>query len=112
MDNLYSALFTKEALFLSLAIVGFLYFLGKIPVKNVKTKNTKYLKDNKVWRRILPLLPLVLGVGVAFAPGVSQLPKEEWGSIIVFGVWCGFVASHGRKIIKRGILDKLKDQNE
>ena len=106
MDNLYSVLFTKEALFLSIAIVGLLFFVGKIPIG----KKSKLLRSNKVWRRILPILPLFIGVGAAFAPGVSNIPLEQWGSIIIFGVWCGFVASHGRKILKRGILDNLEER--
>ena len=113
MGDLQSILFTKEVLFLSAAIVALLFFLGKIPVGGLSAKKKpKLLWNNVVWRRLLPIVPLFVGTGAAFAPGVTKIPIEEWGNIIVFGIWCGFVASHGRKILKRAILDKLEGKKE
>ena len=95
---------------LSAGIVAVLFFLGKIPAGSGPKDKTLLLRDNKIWRRFLPILPLIIGVGAAFAPGITKIPREEWGSIIIFGIWCGFLASHGRKILKRVTLDKLEDK--
>lgn len=102
MDNLKDVLLSPNVLKFSGAIIALLWFLGKIPISKQKC-----LRDNIWWRKILPLLPLVLGVGFAFAPGVSGIESEEWGDIIVFGLWTGFVAIQGRKVLKRWIVDKL-----
>ena len=62
------------------------------------------------WRRVLPLLPLALGVAGAFLPGIvndgDEIPAT-WGSKVLVGLWAGFISSHLRKVIKRFFSDKF-----
>lgn len=106
--DIVSMLVTQQVLALAAGITALVWGIGSIP-----TKNKNRLRDSKVWRRILPLVPLVLGVGGAFLPGVvtgedgSAVP---WGEAVVVGLWTGFLAAHGRKVIKRLAIDKLDDR--
>jgi len=104
-----SALLTKEVLAAAAGIVALLWGLGTIPIGESPDGRLRRLRDAKWWRRLLPLLPLGLGVAVAYMPGVAQIPLDQWGAVLVFGLWVGFVASHGRKLIKRLVLDRLED---
>lgn len=101
--DIISAFITKEIGLLIVGIVAVLYFAGMIPVGD------KRLKQIVIWRRLLPLVPLVLGVAGAFLPSVVGTEGEpaSWGAKILVGVFAGFVAAHGRKVIKRGVLDKF-----
>lgn len=106
--DLVEILITKEILLLSAGIVAVIFGLGRIPIS--KQHN---LRDNAWWRRFLPIVPLGLGIGGAFLPGVigSEEPVA-WGTKILAGLWAGFVAAHGRKIIKRMAIDKLDDRKQ
>lgn len=98
--DLTSILLTPQILSLAAGIVAILWGLGKMPVGDGTLAKLGW------WRRLLPVMPLVLGVGGAFMPGV--VTAEGWGTMILAGLWAGFVAAHGRKIIKRTAkLDKL-----
>jgi hypothetical protein len=103
--DLVSILITPQVLAIAAATVAVIYFLGQIPLRRSKLVHARW------WRRILPLLPLAIGVVMAFLPGV--LPKEValskgWGTNVLVGLWSGLVASHGRAVFKRLVLDKLE----
>ncbi len=102
-----SALLTKEVLAAAAGIVALLWGVGSLPIGDGPGGRQRRLRDCPWWRRVLPLLPLAMGVGMAYMPGVAKIPKEDWGAVLVFGLWVGFVASHGRKVIKRLAVDKL-----
>jgi hypothetical protein len=95
-------LINEQVLWLAGGIFALLWGAGKVPI-------SKTMKLGKwwLWRDLLPVLPLLLGVAGAFLPGVVDMPPEEWGIRIVFGLWTGFVAAHGRKILKRGTVDRI-----
>lgn len=110
-------LLTPNVLMLSAAIVALLSGLGTISIGKDK------LRAHWVWRNLLPVLPLVLGVGGAFMPGVICDPGVPsggaeilsgmwcgWGTKIVAGLWAGFIAAHGFKIFKRIVVDRLRDE--
>lgn len=97
MQNLFDSLLTPQVLTISSAIIAVLFSLGKFTVGGVP------LNKKKLWKKILPLLPLVLGVVGAFLPGVLGSAEEpvSIGSKVLIGLWCGLVASQSRNILKR-----------
>ena len=104
-----SALLTKEVLAAAAGIVALLWGIGMSPIGESPDGRVRKLRDSKWWRRLLPLMPLALGVAVAYLPGVVEIPTDQWGAVLVQGLWVGFVASHGRKLIKRLVVDRLED---
>ena len=103
-----SLLLTKQVLAFAAGIVALVWGVGMIPLKGGKR-----LKTNKVWLKLVPIVPLVLGIAGAFLPGVLSTPDGApvlWGEAVVTGLWTGFIAAHGFKIFKRLIVDKLDDK--
>jgi len=99
--NIVETLVTPQVLALAAAIVAVLFGIGKAaPV----------LRKKKWWLKLLPILPLVLGVGGAFLPGVITHDAGSWGSLVLAGLFAGFLASHGRNIFKRLLIDKMKSE--
>jgi hypothetical protein len=79
-------LLTKEVLAAAAAIVALLWWVGRIPVGETPGGLLRRVRDCVWWRRLLPLLPMALGVGVAYLPGVAKIPKDQWGAVLVFGL--------------------------
>jgi len=99
--DLVNQLLTPQVLAISAAIVALLWGVGQVKLGKGK------LADNKWWRKFLPIIPLALGVAGAFAVGQFGDGAEKVQEPILTGLWAGFVAAHGRKIIKRLVKDKL-----
>lgn len=103
LQDLTAILLTQEVIALSAGIFAVLVTLNR----TVSIKGRRLARVPKWWR-IMPLLPLVLGVAGAFLPGV--VPNAAgWGTQVLVGLWAGFVAAHGRKIFKRLVTDKQPD---
>lgn len=101
--KLVDILLAPQVIALAAGIIALLFGLGKIPVK----KNT--LGKLRWWRRILPILPLVLGIAGAFLIGQANGDgAQPFGHPLVLGLWAGFLAAHGRKIVKRLFVDKVE----
>jgi len=103
--DLVSILITPQVLAIAAATVALIYFLGQIPFRRSKLVNARW------WRRLLPLLPLAMGVGMAFLPGVLPADvslSKGWGTNVLVGLWSGLVASQGRAVFKRLVVDKLE----
>lgn len=103
--DLVGVLITPQVLAIAAATVAVLYFLGRIPVRRGRLAKAGW------WRRILPVLPIALGIGAAFLPGV--LAGEDgaampWGTRLLVGAWAGLVAAQGRKVFKRLLVDKFE----
>lgn len=103
--DLTAILFTKEVAIIAAAIFALVFFLGKLPA------GKRQLGQTRVWSKLVPVLPLALGIGAAFLPGVIPLAEGQtlgsaWGNLVLIGVWAGLVASQGRKIFKRLLVDK------
>jgi hypothetical protein len=99
-------LVSPQILLIAAAIVAVLTAFGHI-VGPSKGK----LADAPLWRRILPVLPLVLGVAFVMIPGVYpgyQGAPEAIGSKILAGLWAGFVAGKGKQLFVRTILGKIE----
>lgn len=103
--DLVNILVTPQVLVIAAAIVAVLHFAGRIPVKGGA------LGKRRAWRRILPVLPVVLGIGAAFLPGVLTAEDGSvpaWGTRLLIGAWAGLVAAQGRKVLKRAFVDKIE----
>lgn len=105
-EQLMEILLAPQVIGLSAGIVAVLHFVGLIPLK----KGT--LGKHPKWRRFLPLLPLVLGIGGAFLMGaITGDEAQKIQTPIITGCWAGFVAAHGRKVLKRFAVDKLESKD-
>lgn len=97
-------LLSKEIVVIAAGIVAALHFAGLIPFRK------RRLGQTRVWSKLLPVLPMLLGVGAVLLPGVVALGdghtvRSSWGNLVLLGVWAGLVASQGRKVFKRGLVD-------
>jgi hypothetical protein len=102
--ELESILLTPPVLVISAATVATIYFIGQAPVGASTLSNISW------WRRILPVLPIMFGIGAAFLPGVlvgDDGDPMAWGNRLLVGAWSGLVAAQGRKIIKRLTVEKI-----
>jgi len=104
--KLMEILLAPEVIVLSAAIIALLQGVGQIPLKRGKLSKATW------WRRVLPILPLAIGVAGAFAIGRFNEETAPLATPILTGLWSGFVAAHGRKVVKRLVLDKLKGKEE
>jgi hypothetical protein len=95
MTDLVSAFLTPQTLLLIAGVWAV-----------VEGLNRAGLKKSKVWWRLLPIIPLVLGAGLAVCPGVLDLGSAGWGSKLLYGLIAGGLASQFRKSIKRSVMDK------
>ena len=96
--DIMSILLTPQVLGLSAGIIAVLYGIGKIPLKGDKT-----VGKSVWWRKVLPIVPLALGVAGAFTMGGGDTIETP----VITGLWAGFVAAHGRKVVKRLLVDNL-----
>ena len=103
--KLTEILLAPEVIILAAAIIALLEGVGKVPLKKGKLAKAVW------WRRMLPIAPLVLGVLGAFAISWFNEDVEMIGTPILSGLWAGFVAAHGRKVVKRLVIDKLKEKD-
>lgn len=100
--QLFEILMDRQVLSMSVAIIALLYGVGKIPIPG------STLERNRLWRRVLPVLPLALGVAGAIATSAASDDADpSVAHSVMLGLWAGFVAAHGRKIVKRLIVDKI-----
>jgi len=58
------------------------------------------LEKSSVWWHVLPILPELIGVGLAMIP-VAAAEGAGIGDRILLGIIAGALASKGRKVIKR-----------
>ena len=100
MNPLIDILLHPRIIALSAAIIAVLHFVGLIPI------GTCTIAKHRAYRRFLPLLPLLLGIGGAFLMGNFG---EQIDNPIIAGCWAGFVAAHSRKVFKTVIINKLQE---
>jgi hypothetical protein len=106
MESIFEAVVTKGMAGLAAAAIGIMLFLGKVPVNGKKLNSTKFWKD---WGIFLLLGICTIG---AFAPGVNDIPVNQWGSIMVFAMVSSVVAMVGRKLLKPIIFNKLEGKTK
>lgn len=56
------------------------------------------------YRRALPVLPEALGVAAAFAGGIPAVEGQPVAIRIAAGLWCGYVAQRGHKLLGQTLL--------
>jgi 4-amino-4-deoxy-L-arabinose transferase-like glycosyltransferase len=111
--KLLDTLLAPEIIALAAAIIALLFGLNKVPIRKTTLGNLRW------WRRLLPILPLVFGVAGAFTMGqMNGDAGMPFHHPLLLGLWAGFLAAHGRKVVKRLFVDKVekadagKDQGE
>lgn len=102
MEGLFAEIVTPKMAALAAAAIAIMLFVGTRPFKGKKINTTKFWKDWGV------AVLIIVCVGGSFAPGINDIPKTEWGSVLVFGFVSAFVAHLGRKILKPIILNRVE----
>jgi hypothetical protein len=69
----------------------------------------RVLKDTPIaklgiYRRLLPVLPEMFGVAAAFGGGIPSVDGQPVVIRIAAGLWCGYVAQRGHKLLGQAIL--------
>lgn len=95
--DIFDQLVTKENLGAAAGIYAVLTAVRKA-VPNLYT--------HKVFNRLLPFLPLILGIGSAF---LVRQPGMKSGSTVVLGLVIGFTASQFHQILSRVLSKKTDD---
>lgn len=68
------------------------------------------IKKSKFWWHAMPYLPVIIGVLLSIIPGVIE--AKEIGVKVVVGIASSGIATMGRNMLKRSILDKFRDEND
>ncbi len=102
MDSIFSSIITPGMAGLAAAAIAIMLFVGKIPYKGIRINQTK------LWTGWGEFLLLAVCIGGSFAPGVTDISKSEWGSLLVFAAVAALTAHLGRKILKPVILSRLE----
>lgn len=103
-ESIFSTIVTKQMSFLAGGAIAVMLILGRIPLKGGKIK----LNETSFWKNWGSFVLAGLCLAGAFAPGVSKIPYEDWGSIVIFGLVASIVAHLGRKILAPVILNRLE----
>ncbi len=91
MDELAARLLNEYIVLMSAAAWFIVWVLQKVfPVIN----------RNHWARQLKPLYPAILCQGFVWIPGAVE-DGMAWGTRILIGFWCGFLASIGYQLIKR-----------
>lgn len=106
MEGIFESIITKDMAMLAAAAIAVMFFLGKIPLKTGKLNQTKFWGD---WGTFV--LVIVCTVG-AFLPGVSDIPKSNYGGCIVFALVSSIVAHLGRAVLKPLLIRKLEGKKK
>jgi hypothetical protein len=80
------------------AVAAIILGVNKIPMSKTRTLGQVWW-----WRRILPVVPIALGIGLAFIPGVIE---GTAGSRLLLGIIAGVAAAHARKVLNRTVAGK------
>jgi hypothetical protein len=105
MESIFSAIVTPGMAGLAAAAIALMLFFGRIPYKGSRINQTKFWKN---WGEFVLVAICIAG---AFAPGVSDLPYERWGGLLVFAAVSALVAHLGRKILKPFIISQLEGKS-
>lgn len=83
----------------SAAVLPIVYFL----VEWAK----KAFGDNKIFERILPLMPVLIAFGLSWIPGLG-MASAAIGAKILFAFAAGGIAGTGQQVIKKTVMGKTK----
>jgi hypothetical protein len=106
LEGIFESIITKNMALLATAAVSLMLIVGKITLKNNKAVN-----QTKFWGDWGTFILAALCVAGAFLPGVSDIPAENWGANLVFGLVSTIVAHLGRSILKPLIVRKLEGKH-
>jgi len=106
MNGVVEQIVTPQVAALAAGIVAILWGVGM-----VRGADGTKLADRAWWRRVLPLVPLLLGVAGAFMPGVIP-DAVGWGAQVLAGLLAGFTAAHGRKVVRRVVMGRMNGSDQ
>jgi hypothetical protein len=102
MGSLFDSVVTPGMAYLAAGAIAVMIFIGRIPYKGKRINRTKF------WKNWGEYVLVAICFGGSFAPGVTDIPANEWGSILIFAAVSAFVAHIGRKLLKPFIITKLE----
>lgn len=106
MESVFSSIITPGMAGLAAAAIAVMLFVGRIPANGSRVNQTKF------WKNWGEFILVALCIGGSFAPGINDIPKSEWGSILVFAAVSALVAHLGRKALKPVVINKLEGKNK
>jgi hypothetical protein len=106
MEGIFESIITPGMAALAAASIAIMLFVGKIPIKGKRLNTTKF------WTNWGEFILVALCIAGSFAPGVTEIPKSEWGSILIFAAVSALVAHLGRKILKPIFIAKIEGKIE
>lgn len=96
MQPTFDSLFALAFDAWTLAICGGVYFL-------LRSIN-RALDGRTWWRRILPFMPDVLGIGLSTAHLVPSVASQPVAIRVAIGLWIGYLAQRFHKLLGQTIL--------
>ena len=106
MDSIFSSIITPGMAGLAAAAIALMAVLGRIVIRGKPINKMKWWSD---WGSFVLLVICIAG---SFAPGVSDIPLQRWGAILVFASVTTLVAHLGRKLLKPLLLTQLEGKKE
>lgn len=105
MESIFSTIITPGMAGLAAAAIAIMLFIGRIPYKKSR------LNQTRIWKNWGEFVLVAICIAGAFAPGVSDIPYSDWGSLLVFAAVSSLVAHLGRKILKPLIISQLEGKS-
>jgi hypothetical protein len=102
MEGAFSAVISKEMVYLAAAAIAAMLFIGMIPI------NGKRLRETKFWQSWGSFVLVAVCFAGSFAPGIHDIPLKNWGAVLAFALCSSMVAHLGRAILKPLVLTKLE----
>jgi orotate phosphoribosyltransferase-like protein len=75
---------------------------------SIAKKIRPQIKRSKFWWHVMPYLPAIIGVCLAIMPGIIE--SNSIGVKIIVGIASSGIATMGRNMLKRSILDRFDEK--
>lgn len=92
--GLVDVAFDQWTLLVAGGVFIFIRMLSQIPL----------IKKSSIFKRILPVLPEILGSVAAIFGGIPAVQKQHFIVKIAAGLWCGYLAQRFHKILGQTFL--------
>jgi len=64
------------------------------------------IEKNKIWKAMLPIIPIVIGIGLALVPGL--VPMEETSKSVIIGGVAGSLSSTVYDFAREALGERVK----
>lgn len=102
MESIFSSIITPGMAGLAASAIAIMLFIGRIPISGKRINKTKF------WKNWGEFILVILCIGGSFAPGINDISKSEWGSVLVFAAVSALVAHLGRKLLKPIVISRIE----